>query len=558
MRESRGCPREEKKATRYFDEIAADYNVAYVQFSSMVLTWLWKKMFHGIDVNHSELAKVREWAAKGPLIYIPSHKSHIDYLILNYILYNNQMFVPRIAAGKNLSFWPVGPFFRKAGAFFIRRSFKGAKVYAAVFTRYVKALIEEGHPLEFFIEGGRTRSGKLILPKIGFLSILVEAFREGYCNDLVFVPVSIVYDRVVESQSYLKEVGGGEKAKETFSQVVATRHFLKKKYGKIYIRFGEPVSLKEIYVKESEAKAKTEKRLAFRLIRAINGVTLVTPVGLAAAAILTRHRRGFYLTELAETVASIAGFLERHHIPMAESLSNPQNAMDETLALLTKNNVVSMLEDVDGSGTFYFVDEEKKMELEFYKNSIIHFFIRHAFLALSLLTGSENVKKDSDVLEDYSFLKRLFRYEFIYEGPITASQEIERTVTYFLELLFIERNPGDQGYVLTRSGFEELPQWAAFIMPFLESYWIATRCIIGEKGRKMWQRGDELKGMSSMGQRFQKMGIVDHIEAVSQPNFKNAMRFMKEEGFPFRKNRKKPVLKDWKNLPLSASGCTIL
>lgn len=527
-----------KEAARYFDEIAADYNVAYVQFSSMVLTWLWKKMFHGIDVNHSELAKVREWAGKGPLIYIPSHKSHIDYLILNYILYNNQMFVPRIAAGKNLSFWPVGPFFRKAGAFFIRRSFKGAKVYAAVFTRYVKALIEEGHPLEFFIEGGRTRSGKLVLPKIGFLSILVEAFREGYCSDLVFVPVSIVYDRVVESQAYLKEVGGGEKAKETFSQVVATRHFLKKKYGKIYLRFGEPVSLKEFYAKESEVKTRTEKRLAFRLIRAINEVTLVTPVGLAAAAILTRHRRGFYLTELAETVNLITRFLERHHMPMAESLSDPQTAMDETMTLLTKNNVVSMLEDVDGSGTFYFVDEEKKMELEFYKNSVIHFFIRHAFLALSLLTGSENVKSDSDIIDDYRFLKRLFRYEFIYEGPITAPQEIESTVSYFLELLLIERNPEDNGYVLTRSGFEELPQWAAFIKPFLESYWIATRCIIGEKERKVWQRGDELKTMSSMGQRFQKMGIVDHIEAVSQTNFKNAMRFMKEEGFPLSGKQK--------------------
>ncbi|HIJ19618.1 MAG TPA: hypothetical protein HPP58_01080 [Deltaproteobacteria bacterium] len=527
-----------KEAAKYFDEIAADYNVAYVQFSYLVLTWLWKKMFHGIDVNPSELAKVREWAAKGPLIYIPSHKSHIDYLILNYILFDHQMFVPRIAAGKNLSFWPVGPFFRKAGAFFIRRSFQGARLYAAVFTRYVKALIEEGQPLEFFIEGGRTRSGKLILPKIGFLSILVEAFREGYCKDLVFVPVSIVYDRVIESQAYLKEVGGGEKAKETFSQVVATRHFLKKKYGKIYLRFGEPVSLKEFYAKESEVKTRTEKRLAFRLIRAINGATLVTPVGLAAAAILTRHRRGFYLPELTETVEIITRFLERHHMPLAESLSDPEKAMEETIALLTKNNVVSTLEDVDGSGTFYYVDEEKKMELEFSKNSIVHFFVRHSFLALSLLTGSENVKKDSEIVEDYSFLKKLFRYEFIYEGETTAPQEIDGATAYFREVFFIERDDADQGYVLSRSGFEELPHWAAFIMPFLESYWIATRCMIGDKERKVWQRNDELKSMSSMGQRFQKQGIIDHIEAVSQPNFKNALRFLKEEGFSISEKEK--------------------
>ena len=243
----------------------------------------------------------------------------------------------------------------------------------------------------------------------------------------------------------LKRSAAEKKSKETFSQVVATRHFLKKKYGKIYIRFGDPVSLKEFYAKEGEMNARTEKRLAFRLIRAINGVTLVTPVGLAAAAILTRHRRGFYLTELAETVGVISRFLERHHMPMAESLSDPQKAMEETIALLTKNNVVSMLEDVDGSGTFYYVDEEKKMELEFYKNSIIHFFIRHSFLALSLLTGNENVKNDSDIIEDYSFLKRLFRYEFIYEGPITVPREIDSTIAYFLELLLIERDPRRSG-----------------------------------------------------------------------------------------------------------------
>ena len=533
-----GLAQAKKKAARYFDEIAADYNVEYVQFSSVVLTWVWKKMFHGIDVNPSELAMVREWAGKGTLIYIPSHKSHIDYLILNYILYNHQLFVPRTVAGKNLSFWPVGPFFRKTGAFFIRRSFKGAKLYAAVFKRYVKALLEEGHPLEFFIEGGRTRSGKLILPKIGFLSILVEAFREEYCSDLVFVPVSIVYDRVVESQAYLKEMGGGEKAKETFRQVVAARHFLKKKYGKIYIRFGEPVSLKEFYAREREVKVKSEKRLAFHLIRGINGVTLVTPVGLAATAILTRHRRGFYLSELAETVGMIAEFLERYRISMAEPLSDPQKAMDETITLLTKNNVVNVLEDVEGSETFYYVDEDKKMELEFYKNSIIHFFVRHSFFALSLLTCSENVKKDSEIVEDYSFLTRLFRYEFIYEEGTTVSQEIEGVMAYFLERLLIERNNADQGYVLTRAGFEELPYWAAFIMPFLESYWIASRYIIGDKEKKVWQRNDELKSMSYMGQRFQKLGLINHVEAVSQANFKNAMQLIKEDGLPISEKQK--------------------
>jgi glycerol-3-phosphate O-acyltransferase len=133
-----------KKAGKYFEEIAADYNITYVEIFIRALNWFWKKIFEGVDVDMDGLAKVREWARKGPLIYIPSHKSHIDYLILNYVLLGHHLHVPRIAAGKNLAFWPMGHIFRKSGAFFIRRSFKGEKLYLEVFHRYIKSLLEEG------------------------------------------------------------------------------------------------------------------------------------------------------------------------------------------------------------------------------------------------------------------------------------------------------------------------------------------------------------------------------------------------------------------------------
>ena len=228
-----------KKAGAYFDEIAADFNMTYIQFFHLSLTWFFNRLFDGIDVDMESLAHVREWARKGPLVYVPSHKSHIDYLALNYILHNYNMHIPRVAAGKNLAFWPMGHVFRKSGAFFIRRTFRGANLYREVFNRYIKALIEEGHPLEFFIEGGRSRSGKLILPKIGFLTILLQAYQEGYCRDMIFVPASISYDRILEEKAYLKEMAGGVKEKENFRQVIQARHFLKRRYGKIYIRFGE-------------------------------------------------------------------------------------------------------------------------------------------------------------------------------------------------------------------------------------------------------------------------------------------------------------------------------
>ena len=514
-----------KKAGEYFDEIAADYNIAYIQFFFMALTWFWKKIFQGIDIDIAELALLREWARKGPLVYVPSHKSHIDYLVLNYVLFQHHMHIPRVAAGKNMAFWPMGHVFRKSGAFFIRRTFKGPQLYPAVFTRYIKALLEEGHPLEFFIEGGRSRSGKLTLPKIGFLSILLHAYKEGYCDDLVFVPASISYDRILEEKSHLKELWGGEKKKESLVQILKARHFLKTRYGKAYIRFGHPISLKEYLTQEGYVEGKTHRHLAFHIIQSINKVTLVTPLAVIASAILTKHRRGFSLPELTATAELLLGFLERYRIPTATTLKNFEKTRDETLSLLISRKVVNVLQEVDEEETFYYVDEDKKGELEYYKNSIIHYFISHAFVAVSMLTGTEEVTSREEITADYSLLKKVFKNEFVYDEEKDIQEQLDGITSYFLDSAFITQSNANGGYRLTRLGYDGLPIFAALAKTFLESYWIATRSFIHLK-TKHAKSSDLLKNMNNRGVRFHKMGLIDHIEAVSQINFKNAIDFI--------------------------------
>ncbi|MBN2419417.1 MAG: 1-acyl-sn-glycerol-3-phosphate acyltransferase [Deltaproteobacteria bacterium] len=515
-----------KTAGEYFDEIAADYNIAYIQFFHMALKWLWKKIFQGIEVNPSELSVVREWARKAPVVYIPSHKSHIDYLILNYILYENHMHIPRIAAGNNLAFWPMGHIFRKSGAFFIRRSFKGAKLYSKVFAKYIKVLLEEKHPLEFFIEGGRSRSGKLTLPKIGFLSILLQAYHEGYCNDLVFVPASISYDWILEEKSYVKELGGESKTKENFKQILKSRHFLKRKYGKVYIRFNEPLSLKEYLSQNSAGDGEAHRRLAFDLIRSINSVTLVTPLALTASAILTKHRQGFYIRELISTAGFLFKFIERHGFPRAMSLNNFDKTIEETLLILVNKKVVNLLNDINGDESFYYIDEEKMPQLEYYKNSIIHCFIPHAFIAVSLLTGTEEITPHNAIADDYIFLRNLFRYEFIYDEELDVNKAINTVISDFTEISLIRKSDG--GYSLTKLGFDMLPVWAAMAKTYIESYWIAVRSLIGTKDSPK-HKGAILKDMVSQGIKFRKMGLIDHIEAVSQVNFSNAYRSINKE-----------------------------
>ena len=514
-----------KKAGEYFDEIAADYNVAYVQLFHIVLTWLWKKIFQGIDVDEKELGVVREWARNGSIIYLPSHKSHIDYLVLNDVLYKHHTHVPRVAAGKNLSFWPMGHIFRKSGAFFIRRTFKGTKMYTKIFSRYIKALIEENHPLEFFIEGGRSRSGKLILPKIGFLSILLQAHREGYCDDLIFVPASINYDRVLEEKSYLKEIGGGVKERESFKQVFKARRFLKQRYGKIYIRFGQPISLNEYLTARGHIGEGMHRHLAFHLIRSINKITLVTPLALIALAILTRHRRGFHLYELTDTSETILSFLKKNKIPTATTLNHLEKALWEGLSLLIDSKVVDLIEDYNGPENLYCVDDVKKPELDYYKNSIIHYFVSHAFVAVSLLTGRDEVKTKEAIFADYQFLTNLFQNEFIYNEDDDIEKDIERVKSYFLDVSFVTWNSANAGFQLTRLGFDKLPIWGALAKTFLESYWIATQAFIHKEGKKQ-TKTDLLKNMNSLGQHFYKLGLIEHMEAISQLSFKNAIQFV--------------------------------
>lgn len=523
-----------KKAGEYFDEIAADFNMTYIQIFRMALKWFWKRHFEGIDVDAAGVAKVREWARKGPLIYVPSHKSHIDYLILNYVLNDFNMHTPRIAAGKNLAFWPMGHIFRKCGAFFIRRSFKNAKLYLEVFNRYIKALLEEGHPIEFFIEGGRSRNGKLVSPKTGFLSILLQAHAEGYCNDLIFVPASIAYDRIIEEKSYIRELGGRPKEKESVGQMIKARRFLKRKYGKIYIRFGHPFSLNDYLAEQGANSHEVHRDLALWLVRSINDVMPVTPLSLVATAILANHRKGFQSSELAETVSILLEFLKKSKAPFTDTLAEPSRAVQETLPILMGWKIIESLEDQDGiDEPFYYVEDEKKLELEYYKNSIIHFFIPHAFVAVSLLTGTEEIKDPDAIIEDYAFLRRLFRNEFVFETREDYREEVLGLISDFLDPPFLSGSSEEGGYKITKLGFDKLTIFASLAKTFLESYWIAAKTMQEKYGSR---RGEVLKAMNATAKRYHKLKIIDHIGALSPLNFENAMPVINQDVLKSKEN----------------------
>ncbi|MFW5966731.1 MAG: 1-acyl-sn-glycerol-3-phosphate acyltransferase, partial [Persicimonas sp.] len=234
-----------ERAREQFEEIAALPSLLVMKILASILSFVWYRIYDGFEIDLEGLEQVRESARESSIVLVPSHKSHVDYLVLSYILYNYGMIPPLIAAGVNLSFWPLGPIFRRAGAFFIRRSFRGEELYPVVFREYLIRQMEEGYPIEFFIEGTRSRTGKLIKPKYGMLDMILNAYTSGRIDSVSIVPISIGYEKIIEEGSYRREVLGAEKEKESLTGLLKTPRFLTSKYGRLYIEFGDPIDVGE-------------------------------------------------------------------------------------------------------------------------------------------------------------------------------------------------------------------------------------------------------------------------------------------------------------------------
>lgn len=231
----------ETRARRFALEIASDYSYGVVRAMELFLTWLWNRLYDGIEVHHAErLARI---APGQSVIYTPCHRSHIDYLLLSFILYRKGLTPPHIAAGANLNMPLIGPLLRRGGAFFMRRTFRGEPLYAAVFHEYLHLIIARGFPIEYFIEGGRSRSGRLLAPKAGILGMTVNSFVREQTRPLVFVPVYIGYEKVLEGATYIRELEGRPKQRESLWALLRTVRQLKHVFGRVHVNFGEPLPL---------------------------------------------------------------------------------------------------------------------------------------------------------------------------------------------------------------------------------------------------------------------------------------------------------------------------
>lgn len=381
------------QARKYANEIAADYSYPVIQFLERLLSKLWNRIYDGIHINHFE--PVRELATDHEIIYVPCHRSHVDYLVLSYLLYHQGLVPPHIAAGVNLNLPVVGPILRRGGAFFMRRSFRNNPLYSAMFYEYLSMLLAKGVAIEYFIEGGRSRTGRLLAPRPGMLTMTVRSFLKDSTRPVVFIPVYFGYEKLPEGKSYTGELTGGQKKKESLFGLARSLKVLREHFGQVHVNFGQPLPLtelldrhkpdwQEIDFQEAASRprwmADMVEELGVSILERINAAADVNPVNLLALALLSAPRRAMGEELLISQLETLRELLVQ--APYSEHMTvtpmSGQEMVEHGLRLGVLQRQSHELGDIIA------VDDYHSVLLSYFRNNALHLFALPAWIACTL------------------------------------------------------------------------------------------------------------------------------------------------------------------------------
>ncbi|HUD42883.1 MAG TPA: glycerol-3-phosphate 1-O-acyltransferase PlsB [Dokdonella sp.] len=478
----------EKRARDFAMEIAADYSHPLVRSMSFLLNGFWNKLYGGVKMHHFE--SLRASVPGHEVIYVPCHRSHIDYLLLSWLLYRNGLSVPHIAAGVNLNLPVLGSLLRRGGAFFLRRTFRGNLLYSTVFREYLGQLFARGVPLEYFIEGGRSRTGRLLAPRAGMLSMTLSSFLSQSRRPVLFQPVYIGYEKLMEGKEYIGELSGRPKQKESWLGLLRATKVLRQHYGEVAVSFGEPVYLAELLDEVApqwrEAPGGDDDKpdwagpavdaLAERILVNINRSADVNPVNLLALALLSTPNHAMAESDLLAQLDLAKRLLVE--LPYSDRVTVTALEPAQIIAYGEKmqwiERVAHPLGDVLRCG------EEQAVLLSYFRNNVQHLFAAAAWVACCFLNNRRMAR---------ATLVRLGRlvYPFIRSELFLGWDEdrfgerIEATLDFFTRHDLLETD--EDGRIMSRGPGQSdtafrLRGIAHSLLQAFERYYIALAALV--------------------------------------------------------------------------------
>ncbi|KAF7854478.1 uncharacterized protein EAF02_011653 [Botrytis sinoallii] len=542
----------------------------FIRGAYYLCTQLLTRAYHqGIHVSSEEVLRLRNVAEKAQkdktsIIFLPCHRSHVDYVSLQLICYRLGIALPTVVAGDNLNFPVVGSFLQHAGAMWIRRSFGDDALYTTLVQSYIDTLLQGGYNFECFIEGGRSRTGKLLPPKFGILSFILDSILSGRVKDTIICPVSTQYDKVIETEGYVGELLGIPKKKENLADFLSASSVLSLKLGRVDVRFHEPWSLRDFILQQQarslgipktldfesinvpSVRQKLLRTLGYKVLSDINAVSVVMPTALVGTVLLTLRGRGVGKSELIRRVEWISERVRNKGGRVAHFAgATTSTVVERALEVLGKD----LVGRVDGLAeeTYYAVD---RFQLSFYRNMTIHLFISEALVSASMYM---NVKRGGgkvhqnisyeDLRSQVQFLSQLFRGEFIYptEGLVV---NLDNTLHDLEADNIVELIRDPEGKILTvglsdheRSvGRENYDFYCFLIWPFVEAFWLGAVSLMGftpppSKPNDVWLEVKKAHdGAQLLGKTLYHQGDLSYFEAVNKETLKNAYQRFEDEG----------------------------
>jgi glycerol-3-phosphate O-acyltransferase len=525
-------PRKQKaarrKAEKYAYEIAADISFPTIRILERVLRWLWHRIYDGIELNHMEL--VHEVAKDKEIIYVPCHRSHFDYLLLAYVTYHAGLQLPHVAAGINLNIPIIGGILRRGGAFYLRRTFKGNRLYATVFDSYINQILAKGHSMEYFVEGGRSRTGRLLSPKGGMLVMTVNSFIKNRQRPVVFVPVYFGYEKLIEGHSFISELGGAQKEKESLGGLIRSVNSLRDYFGKVYVNVGRPIELEPIldntqpdwraYTsyngQRPEWLADVVDKLGGQVMEHINSAAAVTPISLLAFVLLSTPKQTIGIDELRRQLQMTLNLLQRFRY--SDLVTMPDMSPDEIIEHGEQLDVISR--SPHPMGEVIYMEESTAVLMTYFRNNILHLLAVPASVACCFIQGQELGHSELQRLIRliYPFMRKELCLKWHFEDIDEVTTE---AIESFIDLGILRWGKRKKTLVRPRAGSEkafQLLMLGQSMVPMLQRFYLVIAILVGH-GSGALSRG----GLETMCQ--QSAERLSIIYGLHSPDFFNKKLF---------------------------------